>query len=60
MIQHLLEFLLQEDQLVTQDLVASNKWNWSLWSQNLFETKYQFGNFVLWFIGAIKAHNLKF
>jgi hypothetical protein len=32
---------LQENQLVAQDLVASNKWNQLLWSQNQYiETKY--------------------
>jgi len=35
---------LQENQLVTQDMITSNKWNWSLWFQNQYiETKYQFG-----------------
>jgi len=33
-----------------QNLAASNKWNWSLWSWNQYiETKYQFGDYVVWF-----------
>jgi hypothetical protein len=47
--------------LIAHDLVASNQWNRSLWSQNqLFETKFQFGNYVLWFLGAVSKHVPKF
>ncbi len=70
MIQHLLKFelvdcqnleKLQDNWLVAQDLVDSNQWNWSLWSQNQYiETKYQFGDYVIWFPRAIKTHNFKF
>jgi hypothetical protein len=36
--------------LITHDLIISNQWNKSLWSQNRFiETKFQFGDYVLWF-----------
>jgi hypothetical protein len=47
--------------LITHDLVASNECNRSLWPQNWFiETKFQFGDYVLWFLGAISKHAPKF
>jgi hypothetical protein len=52
---------LQENRLITQDLVAYNWWNSSLWSQNWFiETMFQFGNYVLWFPSVISRHVPKF
>ncbi len=47
--------------LIAQDLVVSNQWNTSLWSQNQFnETKFQFGNYILWFPGVVFKHVHKF
>ncbi len=47
--------------LIVQDLVASNQWNMLLWSQNWFiEIKFQFGNYVLWFLRVASKHALKF
>jgi hypothetical protein len=52
---------LQENQFITQDLIASNEWNWSLWFQNWYiEPKYQFGNFVFYFQGLSKHITLSF
>ncbi len=52
---------LQANRLITHDLITSNQWNKSLWSQNWFiETKFQFGDYVLWFPGVISKHALKF
>ncbi len=47
--------------MIAQDLVASNKWNRSLWSNNMYiETKFQFGNYVLWCLGVVSKHAPKF
>ncbi len=52
---------LQENQLVTQDMITFNQWNWSLWFQNRYiETKYQFGDYVLWFPRAIKMKQKRY
>jgi hypothetical protein len=52
---------LQENWLIAQDFITFNQWNWSLWSQNWYiEKKYQFGNYVLWFLKVVKAHTPKF
>jgi hypothetical protein len=52
---------LLENRLIAQDLVISNQWNRSLWSQNwLIKTKFQFGDYVLWFPRAVSKHALKF
>jgi len=52
---------LEENRLITQDLVAFKQWSLSLWSQNWYiETKYQFGDYVVWFPRAINAHSFKF
>jgi len=49
------------NKLIAQDLVVSNKWNTSLWSHNWFiEINVQFGDYVLWFQGAISKHAPKF
>jgi hypothetical protein len=46
---------------IAHDLVASNQWNMSLWSQNRFiKTKFQFGGYVLWFLRVVFKHALKF
>jgi hypothetical protein len=59
---HLLELeKLHENRLVAQDLIVSNQWNPSLWSQNQYiETKYEFGDYVFWLSRAIKVHTSKF
>jgi len=47
--------------LITKDLIASNQWNKSLCSQNWFiEIKFQFGDYVLWFLAVVSKHALKF
>jgi hypothetical protein len=52
---------LQEDMLVTHGFFVAKLWNRSLWFQNRYiDTKFQFGGFVLWFIGAIQIHSSKF
>jgi hypothetical protein len=52
---------LHENKLIAHDLVASNQWNRSLWSHNRFiETKFQFGDCVLWFPKTITRDVLKF
>ncbi len=52
---------LHENRLIAQDLVISNQLNRSLWSQNRFiKTKFQFGDYVSWFLGAVSKHALKF
>jgi len=52
---------LHDNKLITQDLVASNQWNRSLWPHNGFiETKFQFGDYVLWFLGVVSKHAPKF
>jgi hypothetical protein len=52
---------LQENKLNAQDVVASNQWNRSSWSQNQYiKTKFQFGKYVLWFPRVISKHAPKF
>jgi hypothetical protein len=52
---------LQYNMLITHYLVVFNQWNTSLWSLNQFiETNFQFGNYVLRFLGAISKHVPKF
>ncbi len=47
--------------MIAHDLVASNQWNISLWSQNQFiETKFQLGDYVLWFPRVVFKHVPKF
>jgi hypothetical protein len=52
---------LHENMLIAHDLVISNQWNRSLWSQNWYiKTKFQFGDYVLWFLRVVsKHHNFK-
>jgi hypothetical protein len=52
---------LQENWLIAQDLITFNHWNWSLWFQNWYiEKKYQFGDYVLWFLGLSRHIPLNF
>ncbi len=52
---------LQDNMLIAQDLITSKQWNRSLWSQNwLNETKFQFGDYVLWFPWVVSKHALEF
>jgi hypothetical protein len=45
---------LQDNRLITQEIVISNQWNRSIWSQNWFiETESQFGDYVL---GVVSKH----
>jgi hypothetical protein len=52
---------LHENMLIAHDLVAFNQWNRSSWSQNRYiKTKFQFGDYVLWFPRVVsKHHNFK-
>ncbi len=48
---------LQKNKLITQDLITSNQWNRSLWSQNRYiEIEFQFGDYVLWFPRVVSKH----
>jgi hypothetical protein len=52
---------LHENKLNAQDLVVPNQWNMSLWSHNWFtEIKFQFKNYMLWYLGVVFKHVLKF
>jgi hypothetical protein len=42
-------------------MITFNQWNQSLWFQiRYIKTKYQFGDYVTWFPGDVKACTLKF